>query len=39
MKRIVCADALEWLEGQRNVGSIVTSLPDAEEIGATLLDW
>lgn len=39
MKVIHCADAVEWLRGQRDVGSVVTSLPDAEEIGRPLAEW
>lgn len=37
-KRIICADAIEWL-GKAKVGAIVTSPPDAEEIGMTLDNW
>lgn len=37
-KRIVCADALDWLRENRP-GAIVTSPPDAEEIGATPEGW
>ena len=33
MKKIICADSLEWLPANRDQGSIVTSLPDASEIG------
>lgn len=36
---IVCADALEWLRGNRGRGAIVTSPPDAEEIGADVEHW
>jgi hypothetical protein len=31
--KIVCADSFEWLPANRDQGSIVTSLPDASEIG------
>jgi len=37
-KEIVCADALAWLS-ENAPGAIVTSPPDAEEIGADLPDW
>lgn len=39
MKTIVCADALQWLQDKRDVGAIVTSLPDAEEIGLDVTAW
>lgn len=39
MMRFICSDALPWLEEHRNVGSIVTSLPDAEEIGVDMPEW
>ena len=38
-KEIVCADAMLWLAGRTDVGAIVTSLPDAEEIGEPLTVW
>ena len=38
-KEIVCADALEWLSGATDIGAIVTSLPDAEEIGEPIDRW
>lgn len=31
--RYICADALQWLPEQGPVGSIVTSIPDAAEVG------
>ena len=31
-KEIICADALPWLSEHRNVGAVVTSLPDQNEI-------
>lgn len=37
-RRIVCADALDWLRENRP-GAIVTSPPDAEEIGASPEEW
>jgi hypothetical protein len=33
MKTIICADSFEWLPANRDQGSIITSLPDASEIG------
>jgi hypothetical protein len=37
---IVCADAIEWLAGVGSgVGAIVTSPPDAEEIGLEPSEW
>jgi hypothetical protein len=33
MKTVICADSFEWLPANRDQGSIVTSLPDASEIG------
>jgi DNA modification methylase len=33
MKTVICADSFEWLPANRNVGAIITSLPDASEIG------
>lgn len=33
MKTVICADSLDWLPANRDQGSIVTSLPDACEIG------
>jgi len=40
MPRLIeCADALPWLRAHPDCGAIVTSLPDAEEVGASLDDW
>lgn len=43
---LICADALEWLRIHskipsplRNIPAIITSLPDAEEVGLSLKDW
>jgi hypothetical protein len=33
MKTVICADSFEWLPPNRDRGSIITSLPDASEIG------
>jgi hypothetical protein len=33
MKTIISADSFEWLPANRDQGSIITSLPDASEIG------
>jgi hypothetical protein len=38
VKTIICADSLDWLPANRDQGSIVTSLPDASEIGIKDLD-
>lgn len=32
MMKFICADAIPWLSEHQNVGSIVTSLPDASEM-------
>jgi len=37
-KEIICADAIDWMQ-QNTCGAIVTSPPDAEEIGLPLADW
>jgi hypothetical protein len=38
MKTVFCADSFKWLPANRDQGSIVTSLPDASEIGIEDLD-
>lgn len=38
-KEIICADALRWMAETTVRGSVVTSLPDPEEIGATPDQW
>lgn len=38
-RKIICADALDWLKNHRDVGSIVTSLPDMEETGFSETDY
>lgn len=41
-RKIICDDALEWMIRNRDVGSIITSLPDMEETGQTedtYIDW
>lgn len=41
-RKIICADALEWLGKHRSVGAIVTSLPDIQEVSMTegqYIDW
>jgi hypothetical protein len=38
MKTVICADSFEWLPANRDQGSILTSLPDASEIGIENLD-
>lgn len=39
MRDVICADADEWLDGKGNLGAVVTSLPDAAEIGGGLNEW
>lgn len=36
---IICADALVWMAGTHTRGPVATSLPDAEEIGISLVEW
>ncbi|MBS67227.1 MAG: hypothetical protein Tp170SUR191951_14 [Prokaryotic dsDNA virus sp.] len=38
-KRIVCADALEWLAGDCPPCSVVASPPDQNELGCSIEDW
>jgi len=38
-RRIECGDALPWLRAHADCGAVVTSLPDADEIGASMGDW
>lgn len=38
-REVVCADALEWLPRHPGVGAVVTSLPDAHELGWPLDQW
>ena len=38
MITVICADSFEWLPANRDVGAIITSLPDASEIGIENLD-
>jgi hypothetical protein len=33
MRTVICADSFVWLPANRDQGSIITSLPDASEIG------
>lgn len=39
VKKIICADAIKWMATSNLKGSVVTSLPDPEEIGATPEEW
>ena len=40
MKKIICADSLTWLkENKIENASIITSLPDAEEINLSIKEW
>ena len=36
---IVCADAFDWLPEHPDCGAIITSLPDAIELGFDLAEW
>lgn len=38
-REIICADALPWMAACKALGAVVTSLPDAEEIGTTIPEW
>lgn len=38
-KTIICADAVKWMATTDLKGSVVTSLPDPEEINATPEEW
>lgn len=39
MTQFICRDSLPWLASNRDVGSIVTSLPDADEMQITVNEW
>lgn len=39
MVQIICADSLSWLSKKEMSGSIITSLPDKEEIGLDIKAW
>ncbi len=39
MKEIICADALKWMQSTNKRGAIVTSLPDADEVGLSPDEW
>lgn len=39
MPEIICADALPWLADHPGLGAIVTSLPDAAEMGWDQVSW
>lgn len=39
MREIVCADALPWLSANRACGAVITSPPDAEEVGLDIAGW
>jgi hypothetical protein len=36
---IFCADAIQWLSATTARGAVVTSLPDADEVGLDITDW
>jgi hypothetical protein len=35
----ICRDAVPWLAHNRDVGAIVTSLPDSDEVEMSIADW
>ena len=37
--KLIHADAIPWLKSNQGVGSIITSLPDAAEVGMELNKW
>jgi len=37
--QFICRDAVPWLCEHRDVGAIVTSLPDSDEVEMPLVDW
>ena len=39
MKTIICQDAKKYLESQESIPSVITSLPDMEEVNMELDDW
>jgi hypothetical protein len=40
LRTIYCADSVEYMRNQSSLPySIITSLPDAEEIGFSFPDW
>lgn len=41
-RKIVCGDALEWLSKHRGVGSVITSMPELDEVSmneSDYVDW
>lgn len=38
-RTVICADAMDWLATRGNLGAVITSLPDADEMGQTLWSW
>lgn len=36
---LICQDSLPWLRAHRDVGSIITSMPDADEVDMELEEW
>lgn len=38
-RKIICADAIEWLSKNRDLGSIITSLPELEEVSMSPEDY
>ena len=38
-REVICADALPWMAEHAGAGGVVTSLPDADEMGWGILAW
>jgi hypothetical protein len=39
LPEIICADAVAWMADHKAVGAVITSPPDAEEIGRSVDNW
>jgi hypothetical protein len=39
VREIICHDAIPWLRHNHDVGAVITSLPDAEEMGLPFDQW
>jgi hypothetical protein len=37
--KVICKDSINYLKEQSEVSSIITSLPDKEEVGMSLEEW
>lgn len=38
-RKIICTDAVEWLSKHRDLGSVITSLPELEEVSMSEVDY